>query len=235
MSGPAPILRELHRLRRFIKELETKIEQAPRNLKAQQMKIAHQDGGLNQAHEELKQFKVHIHEKEVSVKASEQQIKKYESQRNEAKSKKEYETLGSEIAQARDHIRKIEDEILELMDQLETKSRELPAAEMGAKKARDAYAQFEKDQAILLERYAADKVRSQTELQEMEKSLPEDIRQQYDRLIRAKGSDAIAGVQGTICSACYTEITPQMANLLRTEDFVLCKNCGRMLYTEGSA
>jgi predicted nucleic acid-binding Zn-ribbon protein len=230
MSGPAPILRELHRLRRHIQELETKIEQAPRQLKAQQMKLTFQEGSLKQAHDEIKQLKVHIHEKEVSIKASEQQIKKYESQRNEAKSKKEYETLGTEITQAREHIRKIEDEILELMGQVEEKAALLPESEKGAKKAREVFEQFTKDQGGLLERHAAEKVRALEELKTIEATLPADIRLQYDRLVRAKGVDAISGVQGVICSACYTEITPQMTNLLRTEDFVVCKNCGRMLY-----
>ena len=233
MSGPAPILRELHRIRRHIKDLEAKIEQAPRALKTQQLKLAHQDGGLKQAQDELKQLKVHIHEKEVSVKATEQQIAKYEKQRGEVKNKKEYDTLGAEIKQAQGHIRKIEDEILELMGAVEEKSALLPDAEKGAKKAHDAFAQYEKDQVGLLERYASEKSRALEELAAVEATLQGDVRTMYDRLIKAKGTEAIAGVQGMICAACYTEITPQMANLLRTEDFVICKNCGRMLYLEG--
>jgi uncharacterized protein len=232
MSGPAPILRELHRIRRHIQDLEEKIEQAPRGLKTQQMKLAHQETGLKQAQDELKQLKVQIHEKEVSVKATEQQIAKYEKQRGEVKNKKEYDTLGAEIKHAQEHIRKIEDAILELMSQVEEKAALLPEAEKGAKKAHDAFAQFEKDQLGLLERYAADKTRAQAELSAVEAKLPEAVRTMYDRLVKAKRTDALAGVQGMICAACYTEITPQMANLLRTEDFVVCKNCGRILYLE---
>jgi uncharacterized protein len=232
MPGPAPILRELHRLRRHIKDLESKIEQAPRALKTQQMKMTHQQGGLRNTQEEIKQLKVHIHEKEVSVKATEQQIKKYESQRNEAKSKKEYDTLGAEIKAAQEIIRKIEDEILDLMTVVEVKAKEVPQAEAEAKKAAAAYAQFEKEQTGLLERYATEKVKAYEELKTIEESLPADVRTQYDRLVKAKGAEAIAGVRGTNCTACYTEITPQMANLLRTEEFVICKNCGRMLYLE---
>jgi predicted nucleic acid-binding Zn-ribbon protein len=232
MPGPAPILRELHRIRRLVKELEAKIEEAPRALKAQQMKATFQDGGLKQAQDGIKQLKVHIHEKEVSIKATEQQIKKYEAQRNEAKSKKEYDTLGSEITNERAHIRKIEDEILELMTEVEEKSKAIPEAERSSKKARDALAQFEKDQTGLLERYAEERSKALEELKTVEATLPPDVRTMYDRLIKAKGTEAVAGVKGMNCTACYTEITPQMANLLRTEDFVICKNCGRMLYLE---
>ena len=39
MPGPGSILREIHRLRRHIKDLEGKIESGPRQLKAQQNKI----------------------------------------------------------------------------------------------------------------------------------------------------------------------------------------------------
>ena len=44
MPGPAVILKELHRLRRNIKDLDTKTEQAPKQLAIQQKKLANQEG-----------------------------------------------------------------------------------------------------------------------------------------------------------------------------------------------
>jgi predicted nucleic acid-binding Zn-ribbon protein len=232
MSGPASILREIHRLRRHIKDLDSKIDNGPRQLKAQQNKIAKDEENVKKAQDTLKHCKVHIHEKEVAIKSTQAEIQKYEKQLGEISTKKEYDALRLEIARARDHIKKIEDEILELMLELDEKDKLVPEAEKGVQKAKDDVAQFERDLKERLARFAEDKAKASAELRHIETTLPDEIRAQYDRLVSFKGEDSIAAVAGTNCTACYTEVTPQMANDLARGVFILCKNCGRMLYAE---
>ena len=232
MPGPAAILKELHRLRRFIKDLETKIDNAPRQFAVQQKKLANQEEALKAAHEHVKRLTLDIREKEVNVKATQAQIAKYEKQLEAAANKKEYDTLKAEIASEKAHIAKHEDAILAMMTEVEEKTAKLPEVDKVTLKARADFAQFEKDFQERLERFAADKTRAQAELKTAEATLPDDVRPQYDRLIAAKGMDTLSAVQGRICSACYTEITSQMLSELKREMFMLCKNCGRMLYLE---
>lgn len=70
------------------------------------------------------------------------------------------------------------------------------------------------------------------ELKVQEADLPDDYRLQYNKFVAAKGADALAGVQSGVCSACYTEVTAQMCSELRRGNFLMCKNCGRILYAE---
>src|SRR5207244_2628222 len=70
----------------------------------------------------------------------------------------------------------------------------------------------------------------QTQIKEVEASLPGDVRPQYERLVAARGEDAMAAVQNRTCMACYTEITAQAFNDLMLSQFILCKSCGRALY-----
>jgi uncharacterized protein len=232
MPGPAVLLKELHRLRQHIKDLETRIEEGPRKLTVQQKRLANQEDALKSAQEYLKNLALQIREKEGSVKATQQQIKKYEKQFDEAANKKEYDTLKTEINQERDHISKHEDEILAAMTEQDEKTAHLPEVVKATEKARADFAQFEKDLAERLQRFADEKTRTLVELKATEATLPEDVRPQYERMIAGKGIDALAGLQGRICSACYTEITSQMLSELKREMFILCKNCGRMLYIE---
>ncbi|MBI3822591.1 MAG: hypothetical protein HY289_07925 [Planctomycetes bacterium] len=232
MPGPAVILKELHRLRRHIKDLEVKTEQAPKQLATQQKKLANQEEAFKQTQEQLKTLGAEIRDKEGSVKATQAQIKKYEKQMDEAGNRKEYDTLKAEIASEKAHVAKHEDEILTMMAETEEKNAKLPEAEAIVKKARADFAQFEKDQQERLARFVEDKARSQEELKAAEATLEGDARLKYDRLVAAKGIEALAGVTGRTCSACYTEITSQMLNELKHEMFLLCKNCGRMLYLE---
>ncbi len=230
MAGPGPIFREIHRLRRNVAELESAMENGPRQLRAQQNKVGKDEENVKKAQDVLKQSKVRIHDKEVSIKATQAEIAKFEKQLGEISTKKEYDALRLEISNARDHIRSIEDEILTLMLESDEKAKLVPEAEKAVKKAKDDLAQFERDLSERLKRYADEKARAQAELKQVEATLPEEVRAQYGRLVQSMSEDSIAAVEGQTCTACYTDVTSQMANDLRRGEFVLCKSCGRILY-----
>ncbi len=230
MAGPGPILREIHRLRRNIKDLDSAAENGPRQLKAQQNKIAKDEDNVHHAQDKLKQIKVKIHDKEVSIKATQMEIAKYEKQLGDISTKKEYDALRHEIANARESIKKIEDDILELMLESDEKAKLVPEAEKAVKKAKDDLTQFERDLQERLQRYAEEKAKAQAELKQVEATLPEEIKALYERLLAGKGEDSIAGVEGQTCTACYTDVTAQMSNELLRGAVVMCKSCGRMLY-----
>ncbi len=233
MATPAAIFREIHRLRRYIRDLEGRADQEPRLRKAQVDKVTRHETLLKQAQDALKHLKVDIHAKETSIKSAQDQIKKYEKQLKEMISnKKEYDALTAEINQAKATITKLEDETLELMSQSEDQAAKLPEVEAALRKVKDEYARFDQDHADNLERYVAERVKALEELKVQEADLPDDYRLQYNKFVAAKGADALAGVQSGVCSACYTEVTAQMCSELRRGNFLMCKNCGRILYAE---
>jgi predicted nucleic acid-binding Zn-ribbon protein len=230
MAGPGVILREIHRLRRHAKDLKDESDRGPIRLKAQQARAAKQEETLRQVQENLKRLKVATHEKEVSLKTKFQQIAKHEKQLNEAGSKKEYDALKAEIASERVACGKLEDEILEGMAETEERTTQLPELERAVRQAKDEFGQLELEmqtrQAALTEQLE----QTHRSLQDVEVSLPEDVRAQYNRLTAARGEDALAAVESRTCVACYTEVTAQTYNELLQGQFVLCKSCGRILY-----
>ncbi len=230
MPGPAVILREIHRLRRFAKDLQTQIEQAPRTLKAQQGRVSRQEEILHQAQDGLKRLKVTIHEKEVSLRTALQQITKYQKQQNEAGSKKEYDALQHEIDGTKKKVSQLEDEILDAMGQNEEQTAQLPALEKTLKQVREEVAQFERDSGSRQAGYVEQLQQAEKQIAETEETLPPEIRLVYNRLLTAKGPDALSAVNGRTCMACYTEITAQNYNDVAQGNFVLCKSCGRILY-----
>lgn len=229
MSVPGLTLREIHRLKVHIKDLETRLEQGPRAHKAHQTRVALAEDNLKKAQDVIKHIKVHIHEKETSVKAQQQSIAKLE--KTEISNKKEYDALRAEIALANQHIRTLEDEILELMAEMEDKTKQVAELDKAVHKAKADAAVFATDHESKLAQFAADRISTLAQLVEVEKTLPEDIFVSYERQVAARGEDALSAIEGRICIACYTEITAQMLNELSRGAFVSCKNCGRMLYT----
>jgi predicted nucleic acid-binding Zn-ribbon protein len=235
MPGPAAILRELHRLHRHAEDLRTQINRGPQTIKAHQEKTSKHEELLQQAQESIKKLKVTLHEKEVNLKAQHQVIAKHEKQLNEATSRKEYDTLRAEIESDKKVCSKIEDEILDVMGEIETRSVQIPEYEKAIKKAKEDTARVISDIQTRRNEFTDRLNEALKSIHEVEASLPEDVRALYDRLVAAKGDSAMAAVQDRTCSACYTEITAQNQNDLMQERLVLCKNCGRILYLpEGS-
>jgi len=230
MAGPAAIIREIHRLRSHARDLQTRIDFAPKQLKAQQNAVAKREEELKVTQENLKKLKVSIHEHEVSVKSADQQIKRYEQQLNDITSKKEYDALKVEIGAVKDKIGAIQDETLTAMGDLEERTAQLPALDAALKTAKAEFAAFERDYQAQLESWTKQRDDVAKQIGAEEAKLPADIRQQYDREVKSKGADAFASVENRICSACYTEITAQLGHNLLMHQFVMCRSCGRMLY-----
>ena len=234
MAGPAAIFREIHRLRSHARDLQSRIDFAPKQLKAQQNAVAKYEDALHQAHEAIKKLKVGILEHEASVKSCEAQIKKYESQLNDITSKKEYDALRHEISAVRDKIRAIEDETLNLMGEVEEKTAEVPKYEAALKQAKGEYAEFERDYQERLNSWIQQHDEVDLKVAAEEVKLPKDIRTQYERVIKTMGADALAAVEGRTCMSCHTEITEQLAHNLRMEQVVVCRSCGRYLYLQNA-
>jgi predicted nucleic acid-binding Zn-ribbon protein len=230
MSGPAVLFREIHRLRRFARDLQEQIDRLPRQQKAQQAKVARQEEIQRQTQDAIKHLKVEIHGKEVALKSTHTQIAKYEKQLNEAGSKKEYDALQHEINDAKAACDRLEEEIFTGMTESEEKTAQLPELEKAVKQAKDEYAKFESGMQERLTGYQAQLTETRKQLQEQEAALPANLRTGYERNVAAQGPDALSAVQGQTCAACYTEITAQQYNELQQEMFVLCRSCGRILY-----
>jgi len=230
MPGPGNILREIHRLRRNAKDVRARIAQGPQQLKTQQARQTRQEEGLHQAQDELKHLKVNIHQKEVSLKEIDGKVKKFEKQLADIMSKKEYDALRTELAHAREQAGKLEDEILAILSEVEEKAARIPELDKTLKETKAQVEQFSREYDEKMARLTEEQKDLYKRLTEAEATLPDDIKPLYERLANLKGEDAMALVEGTICTACYTEITPQGHQDLLRGLYVLCKNCGRIMY-----
>ncbi|MFO0865348.1 MAG: hypothetical protein U0744_11980 [Gemmataceae bacterium] len=230
MAEIGALLKELHRLRSHIHDLQSKLDFAPKALQAQKNKAATQDAALKTAQEEIKKIKLTINEKELAVKTTAAQIAKYEKQLDGAANKKEFDTLTQEIADGKARIAATEDETLTLMGTLEEKIAAMPPIEERTKKVQAEVAQFEKGQGDQLAGWKTEKARAEAELAEVEKTIPADMEPVYKRAVQSKGHEALAAVDGRVCQSCFTEVTAQMGTELSRGNLVVCKSCGRLLY-----
>ena len=230
MTAPAIVMREIHRLRRFSRDLQDQLDRFPKQVKAQQGKVARQEELFKEGQEAIKKLKVAINEKEVSLKAMHTQIKKHEKQLQEAADKKEYDALKHQIATSQGICQQLEEEILVGMTELEERTGKLPELEKAVKQAKTDYVQWEKTAKDRSVEQAATLKETLAKLKEAETGVPEDVRPQYNRIVKFMGADSLSSVVGRSCASCQTEMTAQNYNDLTLNRFVVCPACGRILY-----
>jgi predicted nucleic acid-binding Zn-ribbon protein len=231
MTTTAENLRELHALLQRAKALRERLISGPKTLAARQAALAKRRADAEAAREALKKAKADIKNKEVQVKSLRERTDELRVRLNTIKKQAEYDALRNEIAHHNLSVSKTEDDILELMSRVETQENELKSA--------DAELAKHTSEVESLARDIEEKTQTaKNQLQEIdlavasaEEIIPEALRDQYRRVIKQRGADAMAQVEDGSCHGCFVSVTSQMVNeLINAETLVFCKTCGRVLY-----
>ncbi|MCX7699739.1 MAG: hypothetical protein N2039_02570 [Gemmataceae bacterium] len=231
MTTPAELMRELHRLLRFIRDLQVQIADAPRELAAEKARLTQAESRLKEGQDRLKHLKVRVHENETTLKGLHQQIKKYEKQRESAASKKELDAFDHEIEHARKQCSDLEDQILQGLSDIDEQTALIPQLEKQLAEVRREVAEYEAGAQERLQRLQSELAKARGELESAEKLIPDDIRPVYRRLLATFGAEAMAQMVNRTCQACLMSLTLQRSLELEMGRFVTCSNCGRILYT----
>src|SRR5436305_14624926 len=97
MSTPVPpLLKEIHRHRRHLRDLQSEIDLGPRAMKIQQQKLADEEKAHQNAHDTLKKRKLKLKEDEGSLRQVEERRLKLQPDGNLAGSKKEHDAKLSD-------------------------------------------------------------------------------------------------------------------------------------------
>jgi predicted nucleic acid-binding Zn-ribbon protein len=230
----SPLLREIHRLRKLIRDAQAEIDRAPRVAKAHQAKLATQEKALADAKEELKKKKAGLLAGEAQIKSLNQTLNRHEKQLDDLTAPRDIEAKQHDIANTKALIAQTEDELLAAMTDVDERVARMPELEAALVKAKADHAAFEKESAERLVRLKEEVATATAALAEEEKKIPATIRPQYERLVKAHGADALAAVENQSCSHCRVGITAQnLADFHKEAGFICCRNCGRALYVPG--
>lgn len=226
------VIQQCHRLRTHIHRLQEELEQGPRLLKSRQEEFEQARRQYEQHHETIRRLKLKQREDEGTLKQTEARLARLEEQLLSIGSAKEYQAKLAEIAQAKEKKSALEDAILSALMELEERTAATPQVEQQWRLAQDDYARFQQEAEERYARLQQDLQWSQQQLQHWEEQIPEDLRERYDKLVRAMSHDAFASVRQRYCQGCHTLISEQCLLELRHGVFHRCFNCGRMLYLE---
>lgn len=169
-------------------------------------------------------------DKQGQLATGEASLEKRRIQLRAAGSNREFQALKDEIAAAEKANEVLEIEILEAMEKLDQFDERVGLAKAAVVKGREEAETVAQDVAQKEPHIRGDIERLKAELTQCEADLPAEFRGFYGRVIRQKGEDALAQVEGEFCSGCHQHVPVNMINELMLNRPITCKSCGRLLY-----
>jgi predicted nucleic acid-binding Zn-ribbon protein len=224
------VLRTLHRIHRQLSDLTERLNRGPKQVRATEANVKHREELLNTTKAEAKKLRMAADHKQLQLKSHEDKIKELRVKLNGASNNREYQALLDQIAADEMAKSVLEDEILDAMEKADAFKINISEAESALaaaqQKSKEIHASVAEQQPII----QADIAKVEAELQQNEATLPSDVRESYQRIVRQKGEDALAVVENQFCGGCNQQIPLNLLNKVMLGQPAFCKTCGRLLY-----
>ena len=203
---------------------------APQRARAQNLASSSQQA-LDAAKHRAKQTESDKKKLELDVEAFKERISKYSLQQFQTKKNEEYRALAHEIETCKGGISKLEDQILELMEQADEVAKEVATttkAAASAKKDVEAeVAELGKREENFQQRLAE----LQSNRAELASAVEEGALFRYERLLKSKGENVIVGIQHSACGGCHMRLPTQVMVACQSQsELNACPHCGRIIY-----
>lgn len=191
-----------------IRRLRRELEDIPLRRQQIESRLSAHKEGAAQASHALLEAQTGIKRLEGEIEAARQHIKKLRDQQLQIKSNDGYRALEKEVATTQSGIRKLEDQQLEAMEVVET-----ARAEVATRREALAKEQVRVDEEIkaFIERSAG--IDGELELKEEERKAAAAIVEpvwlaRYERLFAKQRDAAIALVEHGTCGSCHMKLSP---------------------------
>jgi predicted nucleic acid-binding Zn-ribbon protein len=216
---------------RKILKIREELANIPHERSIIESKFNETHAALDRAKHGVKQLESDRKKLELEVEAKKSLIEKYSIQQYQTKKNEEYRALAKEIETCKGHILQIEDQELELMEQSEAAQGEVKIVQISAMEIKR---HTESRLADLAEREKS----LQKELAELDvnredlaSAVEESSRTKYERLLKSKGGNVLAGIDHGVCGGCHMQLSRQTVVSCQAEqEIITCINCGRILY-----
>lgn len=196
-------------------------------------KLAAAEAGLAAAQKRLHDFEATNRTRELELKSADEERatrakKAYGGTISDTKELSSLERKIEELDRKRDHLA---DELLTLMDQIETARAEVQKLEKLTGTIRTVHEQTRADYAKARGRLEGEMKTALARRQELVPEIDAALLQEYDALRAKLEGVGVSGVDGNLCKTCRN-VLPQstLSQLKLGKMIVKCQNCRRILY-----
>jgi len=221
-----------------LQQLDTDIESARRRIadipgiqQALDDRLAEQQTAVAAIKQRLADSQAARRDIEKEVASVQTRLSKYKDQLMEVKTNKEYQAMQKEIATAEESVRAHEDRILERMEETDTLTRDLKAAEAELKRQEADIVRERQnlhEEAATLERRADQTAAARDAVA---RELSPAALKLFEHVAKQRKGLAVAEARNGLCMVCHVRLRPQVFNeVRRMEALIQCDSCLRILY-----
>ncbi|MDP3786275.1 MAG: C4-type zinc ribbon domain-containing protein [Candidatus Omnitrophota bacterium] len=220
---------QLYRLR---KEREAK----PKLIEELEARRNEEQAAVKGIEEKSKTNQLKRKQKEMDLQTEEESVKKLSTQLYQIKTNKEYQTMQHEIEGHKADNSLLEDEILAIMEEADSFSKELI-------KERELFAEAERrlnedrkkieGEIAVIDNEIAN---FESQREELTAQVDKKVLSQYEKVLANREGVALVAVKNHACQGCFINLPPQVINEIRMKDKItVCESCARILYIENDA
>jgi predicted nucleic acid-binding Zn-ribbon protein len=237
--GPTNVaLVKLFRADQALREAQTRLHAAARNVRVQERKVADLAEKLKLAQTKLKAEQARAGELDLDLKTRDAHIDKLRTQQQTAKNNKEYQAFLVEINTAKVDRNKIEDETLKVLEIVEREQNEVGAMQVQLDAEQKRLAQLQAESGDTVAQLTTEVEALRPARDAAAGAVPPRARDAFERLAERYEGEALSPIakpdrrrEEYVCSACNMSLVADVYNKLHSrDDLVVCPSCGRMLY-----
>ncbi len=159
-------------------------------------------------------------------------LKKYQGQLMQVKNQQQYAAAWKEIDATRKHVKELEESVLKNMTESDGLQQQLDERKGGHEALQAKFDQAHSDWQHSLSDLRSEAEGLKKRAEQIEKTLPERLRNEFQKIYRQRQQIAVSRVNVDTCSTCRTRVRPQVAQQLKRGELVHCEGCHRILFTE---
>ncbi len=227
------ILRQIQQVDLELKNIQEQLDIIPSNIARHKDELENYKEELSEDKKTIEKLILETKEKEIEVNSNQETLKKYNSQLYIVKTNKEYSSLLHEIEEIKRKNSHIEDDILESMEKIESKEKDIKGKARNLAVLQEEFNRKEKEE-IEREKALTEKLaQKMKEREEMTSKVDQSLLTKYQRISKSKDGLALVPIIGNGCGGCNLEIPPQTRNEIKLcSKTITCERCGRILYWE---
>ncbi len=226
-----PILVKLQDVDSRLFNLRCEKEAKPLDLEDSRNILNQKKEHIDSLEEDIKNTKMAIKNKELDLHTAEDGIKRLNQQLFQIKSNEAYKALLTEIAGKKADNSLIEDNILDFMEELESKESNLNKEKENFKELESMFKEKEKVVRYEMELIEVTIAEEEKNREKIAQTINPELLSVYDRLLKKRECVAIVSVNDAACGGCHLSLRPQSINEIKRADaLVTCERCSRILY-----
>ena len=237
-TATLPALLALFKIDRDLQALRVGLDNVQKDQRRQQAKIAALQADHDARDLANKRVMADQSTRELEIKTRQEHIEKARGTLNTSKTNKEYSAVLVLISAEKAEVSKLEQGVLELMQQVETASKEVTQLKEQIVAEQATLAKIESEQAGKVSDLQSQIDALSVRRAEAAQVVPASVLTQYERVSQKHPGDALAPLEwdesdldSVSCGSCFMGLNVEHLNALRSRDEVRrCNSCNRILY-----